>query len=390
MIEKLLELLGGCAQIVQVRHFGDSSLPAIRAFSPNQEVRWRNAQQDPGLKQIALGRVLQDIQLLLGQVALHVKPRADANRDEVNIETRRRRRVVPDLDRVFVVNLQRRGVSGVERLFELSRPGLAGLKMDAIDFNSSLQRIDVEVRWFEHDAILNECRESSQAGLHAFRALNTPDHQVSQVIEPHVEMYLEQAGSVGLRDGRGRHGGRLVWNNGRVVLVDFEFQLPDSLGIAQPDLLTVYLDRAVRKDVEGLWHFNQSARDPFISIHVDPGLGWIERHRFTAETQSQYSGVALRVVVFVGLDSGPLGRRYDAHERRDNCQHQAKGEKRIRRHNSGRKSVPIGDQESVVHGNRNQTGGPVPSNRSGSEAMCLFNPLRILMQNPPEIQAARC
>jgi len=138
MIEKLLELRGCRAQVVHIQDFGNPFLPAIRAFSPNQEVRWRNAQQDPGLKQIALGRVLQDIQLLLGQVALHVKPRADANRDEVNIETRRRRRVVPDLDRVFVVNLQRRGVSGVERLFELSRPGLAATGTPAAD---ALRRI---------------------------------------------------------------------------------------------------------------------------------------------------------------------------------------------------------------------------------------------------------
>src|SRR2546426_3889250 len=182
MVEKLLQLPGGCAQIVQVRYFGDSSLPAIRALSPSEQVRGRNPQHDPGLKEIALGRVLQDIQLLLGQVALDVKPRADPDRDEVNVESRGRRRVVPDFNRVFGVNLQSRGVSGVERLLELSCSGLAGLKPDAIDFDSSLQRINVEVRWFEHNAILDQCGETAQAGLHSFRALNTTDHQVSQVI----------------------------------------------------------------------------------------------------------------------------------------------------------------------------------------------------------------
>src|SRR5207245_2475094 len=239
------------------------------------------------------------------------------------------------------------------RLFELSRSSLAGLKPDAIDFDSSLQRINVEVRWFEHNAILDQCAESAQAGFHSFRALNTPDHQVSQVIEPHLEMHLEQARSVSLRDCRGRHRGRLVRNNGRVVLVDLEFQLHDSLGIAQPDLLPVNLDRTVRQDVEGLRHFNQSARDPFISIHVDPGLAWIERHRFLAETEGEYLGVSLRVVLFVGLDSWSLGRRYDSNERYDDCQDQANCEERIRRHGSGSKSGRRGDQESTVHTNAN-------------------------------------
>ena len=203
MIEKLLELLGGCAQIVQVRHFADSFFAAIRAFSPSEQVRGRNPQHGSGLKEIALGRVLQDIQLLLGQVALDVEPRTDADRDEVNVESRGRRRVVSDFDRVFVVNLQSRGVSGVERLFEQSRSGLAGLEPDAIDLDSSLERINMEGRWFEHDAILDECGESAQAGLHSFRALKTPDHQVAQGIEPHLEPHLNQARSVSLRDCRG-------------------------------------------------------------------------------------------------------------------------------------------------------------------------------------------
>src|SRR5205809_4405286 len=159
MVEKLLELLGGCTQIVHVKHSGDPFLSAIRALTPNEQVRGRNPQDDPGLKEIALGRVLQDIQLLLGQVALDVKPRADPDRDEVNVESRRRRRIVPDFNRVFGVNLQSRGVSGVERLFELSCSSVAGLKPDAIDFDSSLQRIKVEVRWFEHNAILDQCGE---------------------------------------------------------------------------------------------------------------------------------------------------------------------------------------------------------------------------------------
>jgi len=61
--------------------------------------------------------------------------------------------------------------------FQLSRSGLAGLKPDAVDFDSSLERINVEVRGFEHDAILDECGESTQAGPHSFRAPKSPDHQ---------------------------------------------------------------------------------------------------------------------------------------------------------------------------------------------------------------------
>ena len=351
MIEKLLELLGGCAQIVQVRHFADSFFAAIRAFSPSEQVRGRNPQHGSGLKEIALGRVLQDIQLLLGQVALNVKPRPDADGNKVDIESGGRRWVVPDFNPVFVVNLQRGGISGVERLFELSRSSFAGLEPDAIDFDSSLQGINMQGGWFEHDAVLNECGESAQARLRSFRALNTPDHQVSQVIEPNFEAHLEQARSVSLRDCRGRHRGRLVRNNGRVVFVDLEFQLHDSLGIAQPDLLPVNLDRTVRQDVERLRRFNQSARDPFISVHMDPGLAWIERHRFPTETQSEYLGVSFSVLVFVGLDSWPLGRRYDSNECYDDCQGQANREERIRRHRTGSDSEPRGDQESIVHTN---------------------------------------
>ena len=175
-------------------------------------------------------------------------------------------------------------------------------------------------------------------------------------------------------------------NNGRVVLVDLDFQLHDSLGIAQPDLLPVNLDRTVRQDVEGLRRFDQSARDPFISIRVDPGFAWIERHRFLTETQREYLGVSLSVGVFAGLDSRPLRRRYDSNECCDDRQDQANCEEGIRRYCTWSKSTPGGDQENMVHTNANQPGGRVPSNRTGSEAMCLFNPPRILVQKPPEIQ----
>ena len=70
MIEKLLELRGCRAQVVHIQDFGNPFLPAIRAFSADDQVGRREPQNNSGLKEIGLGGILQDIELFLGQVPL--------------------------------------------------------------------------------------------------------------------------------------------------------------------------------------------------------------------------------------------------------------------------------------------------------------------------------
>ena len=204
MIEKLLELPAGYPQVIDVRHFGNPLLPAIGAFPPNQQVGRRQSQHDTVLKQIAFCGVLQDFQLLLVQVPLDVKASADTEGDEVNVESGGRRRVLPDLHRAFLCGVQSRGVAGVERFLELSRSRLAGLKPGAIDLDPSLQRVQVEAVGFEHQAVFDQSGDPAQAGLHSFRATQTINHQVAQLIELDLETHLVRALPVRLRHGGGR------------------------------------------------------------------------------------------------------------------------------------------------------------------------------------------
>ena len=128
VVEKLLELLGGGAQIVQVRDFRDPFLPAIGAFPPHDQVGRRNSQKDAALQETALDRILKDIELGLGEVPLHVKPRAHTNSDEVDVESGGGCRVFSDFDGLLVFGVQSRGVARVERFLELACSRIARLE----------------------------------------------------------------------------------------------------------------------------------------------------------------------------------------------------------------------------------------------------------------------
>ena len=61
-------------------------LSAIRSFPPDEEVGRRQPQDDTALEEITFDRVLQDIQVLLGEMSFHVKSRADTEGGKMNVE----------------------------------------------------------------------------------------------------------------------------------------------------------------------------------------------------------------------------------------------------------------------------------------------------------------
>ena len=95
------------------------------------------------------------------------------------------------------------------------------------------------------------------------------------------------------------------------MFVNLELQLHNSIGIVQPDFLPVDLHRPVAQYVERLRLFHQSARDPFVTIHVNPLLARLQSHCLLAETQGENAGSSLAVALFACLDPSFLQRGRD-------------------------------------------------------------------------------
>src|SRR6266540_3642729 len=193
VIEELLDLLAGGPQIMDIRQFRDPLFPAIRTLSPRQEVRRREPQHDTGLKQIGLGGVLQDIELLLRQVAFYFKQRPDTHGDKVNVKSSWRRRVLFDLNGTPMNRLQSRCVLAVKGFFKLLGTGGAALEPRAVNLDESLQWIEMEASRFEHQTVMDERGESTQTRFHALGTVKARDHHVAQVIEPHFETHFAGA-----------------------------------------------------------------------------------------------------------------------------------------------------------------------------------------------------
>ncbi len=307
MVEELLELSGGGGAVFHVAEFRDGHFATVGSTTPEVEKGWCQAQDDPGLQEVAVLPVLKRIEGLLVEVAMDFGSRAGAMDEEGDIIAGGGGRILTDLDPVGSESGGGRRAFRIEEGLQGGDPGGGGLVAGAVEFDVALERVDVEGAEGASPPFRGEVSQAAHAGLGVVRTPRGTDEEVSVRIQAHVV-------SDALRQGGFVPAGR-CWGAGRrlgsVPGVEQSGESFGGAGILRRETFAVEVDGAIGGHMEGLWGFHEAAGHPFVVIDLHPGLSGGKDRGFVACSEHEPAGGALGMEVEAGDDravSGMLGR----------------------------------------------------------------------------------
>jgi len=307
MIQQMFQVRRGDGAVLDIGNAWDVGFAAVVVSLSDIEIRRREAQDDPGLQEIAFVPVLKEVEAFLGKMAFDFEAGAGSDNPELNIEPGRGCRVLADRDGVSARLGFFRDKVLVEEFFEFPRALGVVLESDTVEFEVTLKGVDVNGSRLAHPAVHGEMREATEPGFGTVRASKGFDEDVGEVVEVNAKGAVRSLGCGAMGSGGGGVGFGGEGGGGReVFLIDLLRESGRSSRSFGVKGIAVVFDGTVGVDRERLGWLDETACRPFEGIELEPALGGDEDGAFGAESEGEVGGVAFGAGIDFDVDPATM------------------------------------------------------------------------------------